>query len=75
MNNQQGMMTSLLAVGAAGAVIYGISRGMRKGKFKQMAHNISNMLNSQSVQQIVKPMLNMMGNTTMQKTLMSQTNQ
>ncbi|MEK4028006.1 MULTISPECIES: hypothetical protein [Bacillaceae] len=62
MNNQGGMMTSLLAVGAAGAAIYGISRGIRNGTFQQLSQTVSNTFNNQSVEQLANSVLGMTNN-------------
>ncbi|KAB7709172.1 hypothetical protein F9802_03440 [Bacillus aerolatus] len=75
MNNQRGMMASLLAVGATGAAIYGISRGLRNGTFQQLSQTVSNALNSQPIQQMANPMLGMAANQPLQQTLSNQNNQ
>ncbi|KMY55455.1 hypothetical protein AC623_17160 [Bacillus sp. FJAT-27231] len=59
MNNQGGIMTSLLAVGAAGAAIYGISRGIKNGTFQQLSQTVSNSLDNQAVEQIANSVLGM----------------
>ena len=66
MNNQNGVMTSLLAVGAAGAAIYGISRGIRNGTFQQLSQTVSNALNSQPVEQLTNSVLGMTNNQSSQ---------
>ena len=69
MNNQNGVMTSLLAVGAvgaAGAAIYGISRGIRNGTFQQLSQTVSNTLNSQPVEQLTNSVLGMANNQSSQ---------
>ncbi|MBP1969174.1 hypothetical protein J2Z83_001277 [Virgibacillus natechei] len=66
MNNRRGMMTSLLAVGAAGAAIYGITRGVRNGTFQRLPQTLSNAMNNQAVQQIAKPLQNMATNQNIQ---------
>ncbi|KKB38019.1 hypothetical protein [Bacillus thermotolerans] len=59
MNNQRTVMTSLLAAGAAGAAIYGISRGMRNGTIQQMTQNVTSALTTnQPMQQIANTVLN-----------------
>lgn len=75
MNNQRGIMASLLTVGATGAAIYGITRGLQNGTFRQMSNTVSNALNNQSVQQLAKPMLGMTTNPALQQTLTNQNNQ
>lgn len=59
MNNRRGMMTSLLTIGAAGAAIYGITRGVQNGTFKRLPQTASNALNNPTVQQVTKPLQNM----------------
>ena len=49
----------LLTIGAIGAAIFGVARGMRNGAFKQLAQNIPNKLNRQSLQQMTKPLQQM----------------
>jgi len=66
MNNQNGVMTSLLAVGAAGVAIYGISRGIRNGTFQQLSQTVSNALNSQPVEQLTNSVLGMTNNQSSQ---------
>ncbi|RYG72131.1 hypothetical protein EU245_11630 [Lentibacillus lipolyticus] len=46
MNNRGGMMTSLMALGAAGAAIYGIRKGMQNGTLQRMPQAVSNMMNN-----------------------------
>jgi hypothetical protein len=60
--NNRGMITLLLTIGAAEAVIYGITRGIQNGTFQQLPQTISNTLNNQNVQQLTKPLQNMMDN-------------
>ncbi|MEC5423938.1 hypothetical protein QGM71_10595 [Virgibacillus sp. C22-A2] len=59
--NNRGMMT-LLTIGAAGAAIYGVTRGVQNGTFQKLPQTISNALNNQNAQQITEPLQNMMGN-------------
>ncbi|OCA89074.1 hypothetical protein [Pseudobacillus wudalianchiensis] len=66
MNNQGGIMTSLLAVGAAGAAIYGISRGIKNGTFQQLSQTVSNSLDNQAVEQIANSVLGMNQNQSSQ---------
>ncbi|RJS59127.1 hypothetical protein [Bacillus sp. PK3_68] len=76
MNNQRGVLTSILAVGATGAAIYGISRGVQNGTFRQMTKVVSNALNSQPIQQMAQPMMgDMTNNSNSQQTLSNQNNQ
>ncbi|GAA0432736.1 hypothetical protein GCM10008983_06680 [Lentibacillus halophilus] len=51
MNN---VMTSVMAVGAAGAAIYGIRKGMQNGTFQRMPQSISNMMNNNQMQNNAK---------------------
>ncbi|MEI3607099.1 hypothetical protein SPD48_15500 [Pseudogracilibacillus sp. SE30717A] len=62
MNNQRGMLTSLITIGAAGAAIYGITRGVQNGTFKRLPQTVSNALNNPQVQQLTKSLQNMTGN-------------
>ena len=62
MNNSRGMLTSLLTIGAAGAAIYGITRGVQNGTFQRLPQTVSNALNNPQVQQFTKPLQNMVGN-------------
>ncbi len=62
MNNNRNMMTSLLTIGAAGAVIYGVTRGIRNGTFQQWQQNISNAMNNSQVQQLMQPLNNLTNN-------------
>lgn len=59
-------MTSLLAVGAAGAAIYGITRGVQNGTFQRLPQTLSGVMNNQAVQQIAKPVQNMVSNQNVQ---------
>ncbi|SET67439.1 hypothetical protein SAMN05216389_12013 [Oceanobacillus limi] len=61
--NNRGMMTSLLTVGAAGAAIYGIRKGIQNGTFQRLPQQLTNAMNSQTVQQMTQPIQNMMNNT------------
>lgn len=67
MNNNRGMMTSLFTVGAAGAIIYGVTRGIRNGTFQRWQQTISNAMNNPQVQQIMQPLSNMTNNQGMQQ--------
>ncbi len=67
MNNRQGMMTSILAIGAAGAAIYGITRGVQNGTFKNLPQTISNALNNSGAQQLTQPLQNMTTNQNVQQ--------
>ncbi|RKQ29668.1 hypothetical protein [Oceanobacillus halophilus] len=64
--NNRGMMTSLLTIGAAGAAIYGITKGVQNGTFQKLPQQVSNAvqnsMNNQTVQQIAEPIQNMMSN-------------
>jgi hypothetical protein len=72
MNNRRGMMTSLLALGATGAAIYGITRGVRNGTFQQLPQRVSNVFNNQQVQQMTKPLQGMMNNQSLQQIVKNQ---
>lgn len=58
--NNRGMMTSLLAIGAAGAAVYGITKGMQNGTLQKVPQTISKALNNQNVQQMTQTAQNMM---------------
>ncbi|GGJ66374.1 hypothetical protein [Virgibacillus salexigens] len=65
--NNRGMMTSLLAIGATGAAIYGITKGVQNGTFKNMSQNLSNAMNNSTAQQITQPIQNMTNNQNAQQ--------
>ncbi|WP_368652961.1 hypothetical protein AB4Y30_14645 [Ornithinibacillus sp. 4-3] len=52
MNNR--VITSLLAVGAAGATIYGIRKGIQNGTFQRLPQQLSNAMNNPAAQQFVQ---------------------
>ncbi|MEN2766693.1 hypothetical protein [Ornithinibacillus xuwenensis] len=58
MDNRK-MMTSLVTIGAAGAAIYGISKGIKNGTFQKMPQSISNLMSNQTIEQIAKPLQGM----------------
>lgn len=68
MNNRRGMMTSLIAVGATGAAIYGITRGVQNGTFQRLPQTVTNALNNQQAQQFTKPLQDMANNQNAQQT-------
>ncbi|RLL47725.1 hypothetical protein D8M04_00110 [Oceanobacillus piezotolerans] len=74
--DNRGMMTSLLTIGAAGAAIYGITKGVQNGTFQKLPQQVSNVvqnaMNNQTVQQIAQPLQNVMN---MQNSGQSNTNQ
>ncbi|HEX6594352.1 MAG TPA: hypothetical protein VF095_07170 [Bacillota bacterium] len=57
-------MTTLLTIGAAGAAVYGITRGIQNGTFQRLPQTVSNSLNNQAVQQMqmTQPLQNMENN-------------
>ncbi|WP_018932977.1 hypothetical protein [Gracilibacillus lacisalsi] len=57
-----GLMNRVLAVGAAGAAIYGITRGVQNGTFQRLPETVNNALNNPQVQQFTKPVQNMLTN-------------
>ncbi|WP_077596276.1 hypothetical protein [Oceanobacillus kimchii] len=61
-NRSSGMMSSLLAIGAVGAAIYGIRKGMQNGTFKNLPQTISNALNNPMAQQMTQPLQSMTNN-------------
>ena len=65
MNNRQGMMTALITTAAAGATIYGITKGVQNGTFQRLPGQISNAMNNPTVQQITQPFQNMGSNQNM----------
>ncbi|QGH36103.1 hypothetical protein GI584_19525 [Gracilibacillus salitolerans] len=55
-----GVMNRLLAAGAAGAAIYGITRGVQNGTFQRLPETINNALNNNGqLQQFTQPIQNM----------------
>ncbi|WP_018664544.1 hypothetical protein [Heyndrickxia acidiproducens] len=62
MNRQKnGMISSLVAVGATGMAIYGISRAVRNRRIKQMMQSMGSAITGQAVKQMaVKPIQGMM---------------
>lgn len=60
MNNKKGMTTSLIAAGVAGAAAYGISMGMQNGSFQNMSQKLSNSMNNSTMQDIAKPLQDML---------------
>ncbi len=55
-----GVMNRLLAAGAAGAAIYGITRGVQNGTFQRLPETIINALNNNGqLQQFTQPIQNM----------------
>ncbi len=58
MNNNRGMMTSLFTVGAASAIIYGVTRGIRNGTFQRWQQTISNVVKNPQTQPIMQPLQN-----------------
>lgn len=62
MANQRGMLTSLITIGAAGAAIYGITKGVQNGTFKRLPETLSNVMNNPQVQQMTNSLQNMTGN-------------
>ncbi|MFU0791925.1 hypothetical protein [Virgibacillus proomii] len=68
MNNNRSIMTSLVTVGAIGAVIYGVSRGIQNGTFQRWQQTLSNAMNNPQVQQLMQPLNNMTNNQGMQQT-------
>jgi hypothetical protein len=67
MNNRQGVMTALITTAAAGAAIYGITRGVQNGTFQRLPGQLSNAVNNPAVQQFTKPLQNMVNNENMQQ--------
>lgn len=53
------IIVRMLTLGAVGAAIYGIVRGVRNGTFQQWAKNIPNKLNMQNLQQATQPLQQM----------------
>lgn len=71
--NNRNMVTSLLAIGATGAAIYGITRGVQNGTFQKLPQQVTNALqNTMNNQQMAQqPIQNIMNN---QKSQQQQTN-
>jgi hypothetical protein len=72
MNNRRGMMTSLLALGATGAAIYGITRGVRNGTFQQIPQTFTNAFGNQQDQQMTNPVQGMTNNQPLQQMVSNQ---
>ncbi len=66
MNNRQGVMTAVITTAAAGAAIYGITRGVQNGTFQRLPQQLSNAMNNPTVQQVAKPFQNMANNQNLQ---------
>ena len=62
MDNQRGMLTSLITIGVTGAAIYGITRGIQNGTFQRLPQTLSTVLNNPQGQQLAKSLPNMAGN-------------
>ncbi|MFC7061677.1 hypothetical protein [Halobacillus seohaensis] len=75
MNNRRSMMTSLLALGATGAAVYGITRGVRNGTFQQIPEMVSNGLNNQQDQKMANPLEEMANNEALQQIVPNQNDQ
>ncbi|GIO23566.1 hypothetical protein [Oceanobacillus sp. J11TS1] len=60
MDNQKGMITSLIAAGVVGAAAYGISKGVQNGSFQNMSQKLSNSMNSSTMQDMAKPLQDML---------------
>lgn len=67
MNKGRGVMSSLLAVGATGAVVYGISKGIQNGSFQRWQKNISNAKNNSQVKQFMQPIKDITSSQGMQQ--------
>ncbi|WP_157087626.1 hypothetical protein [Oceanobacillus damuensis] len=67
MNNRQGVMTAVLTTAAAGAAVYGITRGVQNGTFQRLPQQLSNAMNNPAMQQITKPLENMANNQNLQQ--------
>ncbi|MGP4038715.1 hypothetical protein ACTWP4_02220 [Gracilibacillus sp. D59] len=53
-------MNRLLAAGAAGAAIYGITKGVQNGTFQRLPETVNNALNNNGrMQQFMQPIQNM----------------
>ncbi|GEN31410.1 hypothetical protein HNQ35_001919 [Cerasibacillus quisquiliarum] len=61
MNNRRGMMTTLLTIGAAGAAVYGITKGIQNGTFQQMGKQVQNMMNHTGVQEVTSTFSTLQG--------------
>lgn len=71
-------MTSLITIGAAGAAIYGITKGVQNGTFQKIPQTLSNAfqntMNNDTVQQVAQPLMNMMNNQNEQNNQFNQNN-
>lgn len=59
-------MTAVITTAAAGAAIYGITRGVQNGTFQRLPQQLSNAMNNPTVQQVAKPFQNMANNQNLQ---------
>ncbi|RDW15900.1 hypothetical protein [Oceanobacillus chungangensis] len=67
MNNRQGVMTALITTAAAGAAIYGITKGVQNGTFQRLPGQLSNVMKNPAVQQFTEPLQNIGNNENMQQ--------
>lgn len=65
MNNRRSMLNSLLTIGAASAVVYGINRGVRNGTFQRLPQTLSKAV--KNLQNMTKPLQNITSNQTVQQ--------
>ncbi|SFL46712.1 hypothetical protein SAMN04487943_101697 [Gracilibacillus orientalis] len=73
-----GVTNRILAAGAAGAAIYGITRGVQNGTFQRLPETINNALNNNGqMQQFTQPIRNMVNqnqNQSQNQNMMQPTN-
>ena len=62
-------------IGAAGAAIYGITKGVQNGTFKQLPQTVSNAMKNPQMKQLMQPMQNIMGNQNSQQASYTQQNE
>ncbi|OAH55762.1 MULTISPECIES: hypothetical protein [Bacillaceae] len=60
MNNRNGMLSSVLSLGAIGAAIFGIARGLRSGTFQPFLQTIMSSMTGSAAQQIPQAAQGMM---------------
>ncbi|SHF91969.1 hypothetical protein [Ornithinibacillus halophilus] len=75
MGNNRNVMTSLLTVGAAGAAIYGISKGIQNGTFQKLPQKMSDLMGNPTIEQVTEPIQNMMNNQDTQDLIQNNTGQ
>ncbi|PPA68738.1 hypothetical protein [Jeotgalibacillus proteolyticus] len=60
MNKRNGVFGSMLSLGAVGAAIFGVTRGLRNGTFQPMLNNIKSMFGGTAAQKAPNAVQGMM---------------